>query len=152
MSQTTWLRNAAWIVASDLAARHPAWLRDADPVFGGNTVPRYRHAGVALGLGTDVSPHNVIEDMRLAAILARIAAQDISATSTAEIFHPATVGGARALGRDGIGRQCPGMRADIVPVDVTTAQAGMRHAVPPHDWARRIADETVPLSTPTMTG
>jgi 5-methylthioadenosine/S-adenosylhomocysteine deaminase len=80
---------------------------------------RYRRAGVNLGLGTDVSPHNLIEEMRLAAILARVAARDINTTCTAEIFHAATVGGATALGRDDIGRLAAGARADLVLVDLT---------------------------------
>lgn len=80
---------------------------------------RYRRAGVNIGLGTDVSPHNLIEEMRLAAILARVAAQDITATSTAAVFHAATLGGAQALGRNDIGRLALGARADIVLVDLT---------------------------------
>ncbi|HTW71137.1 MAG TPA: amidohydrolase family protein, partial [Acetobacteraceae bacterium] len=52
---------------------------------------RYRRAGVNIGFGTDVSPHNLIEEMRLAAILARVAARDITTTSTAAIFHAATI-------------------------------------------------------------
>lgn len=80
---------------------------------------RYRRAGVNIGMGTDVSPHNLIEEMRLAAILARVAAQDINTTSTAAIFHAATVGGATALGRDDIGRLAVGARADLVLVDLT---------------------------------
>jgi cytosine/adenosine deaminase-related metal-dependent hydrolase len=80
---------------------------------------RYRRAGVNIGLGTDVSPHNLIEEMRLAAILARVAAQDINTTSTAAMFHAATVGGATALGRDDIGRLAPDARADLVLVDLT---------------------------------
>jgi len=80
---------------------------------------RYRRAGVNIGFGTDVSPHNLIEEMRLAAILARVAARDINTTSTAAIFHAATVGGATALGRDDIGRLAPGARADLVLVELT---------------------------------
>jgi len=80
---------------------------------------RYRRAGVNIGFGTDVSPHNLIEEMRLAAILARVAARDITTTSTAAIFHAATIGGATALGRDDIGRLAPGARADLVLVDLT---------------------------------
>jgi cytosine/adenosine deaminase-related metal-dependent hydrolase len=80
---------------------------------------RYRRAGVNMGLGTDVSPHNLIEEMRLAAILARVAARDITTTNTAEVFYAATVGGADALGRDDIGRLKVGGRADIVLVDLT---------------------------------
>ena len=79
---------------------------------------RYRRAGVNMGMGTDVSPHNLIEEMRLAAILARVAARDINTTSTAAMFHAATVGGATALGCDDIGRLAPGARADLVLVDL----------------------------------
>ena len=80
---------------------------------------RYRDAGVNLGIGTDVSPHNILEEMRLAATLARIAARDITAISLADVFHAATVGGATALLRDDIGRLAPGMKADLVLVDLT---------------------------------
>ncbi len=79
---------------------------------------RYRRAGINIGLGTDVAPHNLIEEMRLAATLARVAAEDITTTSTAEVFHAATAGGARALGRDDIGRLAVGTRADLVLVDL----------------------------------
>ncbi len=79
---------------------------------------RYRRAGVNLGLGTDVAPHNLIEEMRLAAILARVAARDITTTSTAALFHAATTGGADALGRPDLGRLAPGMKADLVLVDL----------------------------------
>jgi cytosine/adenosine deaminase-related metal-dependent hydrolase len=50
---------------------------------------RYRRAGVNIGIGTDVAPHNLIEEMRLAAIVARILAEDIKTTSTAEVFRAA---------------------------------------------------------------
>jgi cytosine/adenosine deaminase-related metal-dependent hydrolase len=163
---------------------------------------RYRRSGVNVGLGTDVSPHNLIEEMRLAAILARVAARDITTTSTAEIFHAATAGGAQALGRDDIGRLAPGARADIVALDLANpfmlpardplrsfvytaadravhtvfvdgqkvvdagrvltldhaealgrlaeAQARMEADVPRHDWAKRRADQIVPLSLPML--
>ncbi|WP_428538599.1 amidohydrolase family protein [Rhodopila sp.] len=64
---------------------------------------RYRSAGVNLGIGTDVAPHNLIEEIRLAATIGRIAAEDITATSLNEVFHAATAGGAQALGRWGAG-------------------------------------------------
>ena len=79
---------------------------------------RYRRAGVNIGIGTDVAPHNLIEEMRLAAIVARILAENIKTTSTAEVFHAATAGGASALGRDDIGRLAPGAKADLVLVDL----------------------------------
>lgn len=81
--------------------------------FGG-----YVDAGVNMGLGTDVSPHNLIEEMRLAATLARITARDITSTSMTDVFHAATVGGAKALLRNDIGRLAAGCKADILLVEV----------------------------------
>jgi len=82
----------------------------------------YLRAGVVMGLGTDCSPHNLVEEMRKAAVLARIAARDITTVSTADLFHAATVGGATALLRDDIGRLAPGMKADIVLLDLACPQ------------------------------
>jgi cytosine/adenosine deaminase-related metal-dependent hydrolase len=79
---------------------------------------RYLRRGITVGIGTDVSPHNLLEEMRWAAVLGRIAAEDITAVATAEVFHAATVGGARALRRDDIGRLAPGCKADLVLVDL----------------------------------
>jgi 5-methylthioadenosine/S-adenosylhomocysteine deaminase len=90
---------------------------------------RYRRAGVNLGIGTDVAPHNMIEEMRLAATLARVAARDINATSVGALFHAATVGGAEALGRTDLGRLTPGAKADLVLVDL--ANPWMRPARDP---------------------
>ncbi|HEX3990294.1 MAG TPA: amidohydrolase family protein [Acetobacteraceae bacterium] len=80
---------------------------------------RYVRRGVNIGMGTDVAPHNLIEEMRLAATLARVAAEDITATSLTDVFHAATAGGAQALGRIDIGRLAPGAKADLVLVDLT---------------------------------
>jgi cytosine/adenosine deaminase-related metal-dependent hydrolase len=90
---------------------------------------RYCRAGVNLGIGTDVAPHNVIEEMRLAAILARVAARDITTTSVGALFHAATVGGAEALGRSDLGRLAVGAKADLVLVDL--ANPWMRPARDP---------------------
>jgi cytosine/adenosine deaminase-related metal-dependent hydrolase len=83
---------------------------------------RYRRAGVNLGLGTDTYPHNMLDEMRLAAYLARTQAGNPRTLSTTDLFHFATIGGAQALGRDDIGRLAPGCRADLVLVDLTHPQ------------------------------
>jgi cytosine/adenosine deaminase-related metal-dependent hydrolase len=80
---------------------------------------KYTAAGVNVGLGTDVAPHNLIEEMRLAAILSRVSARDIRAGSTTAVFNAATIGGATALGRADIGRLAPGAKADVVFADLT---------------------------------
>jgi 5-methylthioadenosine/S-adenosylhomocysteine deaminase len=90
---------------------------------------RYLQAGVNVGIGTDVSPHNLLEEMRWAAVLARIAAEDIRTVSLADVFHAATVGGAAALGRGDLGRLAPQMKADLVLVDL--ADPGMMPARDP---------------------
>jgi 5-methylthioadenosine/S-adenosylhomocysteine deaminase len=78
----------------------------------------YLRAGVNMGLGTDTTPHNMLEEMRKAAILARVAARDINTVSTADMLHAATIGGANAVLRQDIGRLAPGAKADIVVVDL----------------------------------
>ena len=79
---------------------------------------RYRARGVNVGLGTDVAPHNLVEEMRLAILLARVMAGDLGAVDTGEMFRAATVGGAEALGRGDLGRLAPGAKADIVLLDL----------------------------------
>jgi 5-methylthioadenosine/S-adenosylhomocysteine deaminase len=79
---------------------------------------RYQDAGVRLGIGTDTLPHNYIEDLRYAAIMARIAGRDGNIGSTADVFYAGTAGGAKALMRDDIGRLSVGAKADIVVLDL----------------------------------
>jgi|YNPMSStandDraft_1061717.scaffolds.fasta_scaffold00928_8 cytosine/adenosine deaminase-related metal-dependent hydrolase len=101
-------------------ARRGIMLRD----FG-----RYRRRGVNIGLGTDTFPHNMLDEMRLAAYAARMMAETPRALTSADLFEAATVNGAKALGRDDIGRLAPGCRADLVLVDIT--HPGMRPARDP---------------------
>ena len=79
---------------------------------------RYRRAGVNMAFGTDTQPHNMLEELRLAATLSRIAGRHVEDTSLGAAFHAATVGGAKALGRDDIGRLEVGAKADIVLADL----------------------------------
>lgn len=82
----------------------------------------YLRAGAVMGLGTDCSPHNLVEEMRKASVLARIAACDIHAVDVADFLYAATVGGATALLRDDIGRLTPGRKADLVLLDLACPQ------------------------------
>ncbi|HEY9566497.1 MAG TPA: amidohydrolase family protein [Thalassobaculum sp.] len=82
-----------------------------------NHVGRYMSAGIPLGLGTDTFPHNFLHEMEIAMVAGRLMSGDFTNATTAQIFHAATVGGARAIGRDDIGRLEPGCKADIVLVD-----------------------------------
>lgn len=82
----------------------------------------YLRAGVNMGLGTDTTPHNLVEEMRKAAVLARIAARDTASVTAADLLHAVTIGGAKALLRDDLGRIAPSKKADLVLVDLTVAQ------------------------------
>ena len=79
---------------------------------------RYREAGINLGIGTDTFPHNMLEEMRMAALCGRAASRQLEIVQTGDVFHAATVGGAKALGRDDIGRLAVGAKADLVLIDL----------------------------------
>jgi cytosine/adenosine deaminase-related metal-dependent hydrolase len=74
----------------------------------------YRAAGVNMSLGTDTNPQSVIEAMRWAAVCSKMMERNTEATTAAHAFDAATLGGARALGRDDLGRIAPGAKADLV--------------------------------------
>jgi cytosine/adenosine deaminase-related metal-dependent hydrolase len=94
---------------------------------------RYKRAGVNMGVGTDTYPHNMLDELRLVSYLARTQAGDPRTMNSTDLFNAATTGGARALGREDIGRLAPGCRADIVLVDMTHPM--MR---PMHDPVRNL--------------
>jgi cytosine/adenosine deaminase-related metal-dependent hydrolase len=62
--------------------------------------------------------------MQLGLYLARVMEGGDSQTSMADIYNAATLGGARALGRDDLGRLAPGMQADIVVFDLQAPHLG----------------------------
>jgi cytosine/adenosine deaminase-related metal-dependent hydrolase len=80
---------------------------------------RYVEAGIPLGIGTDTFPLNMIDELRMACYAARIVHGDFRAASTAQVFSAATLGGARLLGRDDLGRLAPGAKADLSLVELT---------------------------------
>jgi cytosine/adenosine deaminase-related metal-dependent hydrolase len=71
--------------------------------------------------------------MRKAAVLARVAARDITTVSTADMLHAATVGGANAVLRQDLGRLASGMKADIVIIDLAVS-----HMQPARDPLRSL--------------
>jgi cytosine/adenosine deaminase-related metal-dependent hydrolase len=79
---------------------------------------RYRAAGIDIGIGTDTYPHNMIEELRLTALLGRVQPRSLVGASAAEVFEAATLGGARLLGRQDIGRLAVGAKADLVLIDL----------------------------------
>ncbi len=84
--------------------------------------------GVNVALGTDGAASNnrldLFGEMRLAALLAKVATGDPSVLPAQQALHAATLAGARALGLDHeIGSLVPGKQADIVAVDLSALDA-----------------------------
>jgi cytosine/adenosine deaminase-related metal-dependent hydrolase len=80
---------------------------------------QYKKAGVNIAIGTDAFPMDMIMEMRHAAIMGKVADRDRQAVTARDVFNAATLGGAKALGREDLGRLAPGAKADIVIVDLT---------------------------------
>ena len=78
-----------------------------------NSFGRYRAKGVNFALGTDTWPADLLDNMRQGLNIARLMEGGNSLTSTLDMYNAATLGGAKALGRDDLGRLAPGCKADI---------------------------------------
>ena len=91
------------------------------------SLERYRQLGINVALGTDTFPQDLISEMRLAGLMCRFAEGSFRVGRARDVFDAATLGGARALGRDDLGRLCAGARADIVVVDLRAAHFGAVH-------------------------
>jgi 5-methylthioadenosine/S-adenosylhomocysteine deaminase len=90
----------------------------------GSGVPpivKMREAGVRLSLATDGAASNnsqdMIEALKLGALLQKVAHKDSTVVTAPEILRMATVGGADALHRPDLGSLEPGKRADFFLFD-----------------------------------
>src|SRR5437763_12592000 len=59
----------------------------------------------------------MIMNMRAASLMGKIAGHDYFKAPAGEVVEAATLGGARALGREDLGRIAPGALADIIIID-----------------------------------
>lgn len=87
---------------------------------------------VPVGLGVDGSASNdtsnLLQEARMAFLMARVRDCDASVMTAREVLEIATLGGARVLGRDDIGALAPGMAADFIAVNCDRPQlAGGLH-------------------------
>ncbi|HEX6676066.1 MAG TPA: amidohydrolase [Actinomycetes bacterium] len=122
-----------------LLAAHCVWVGDGDPELlaghgvaaahnpvanmilasGVCPVPALRRAGVPVGIGTDGAAsndsQNMLEALKAAALLQKVARLDPRALGARDVLAMATIEGARCLGLDDrIGSLEPGKRADVV--------------------------------------
>lgn len=125
-----WVSDAelGLLAQAGVTVGHTPWIY----LFGGRTLHsfgRYLKAGVGVALGTDTYPGDMLQEMRVAAQLGKVSEAVDGATppvastgATARTaFDAATLGAARFLGRDDLGRLAAGAKADIVMVRTDTA-------------------------------
>jgi 5-methylthioadenosine/S-adenosylhomocysteine deaminase len=122
VDEHSWIR---WPRKGDLErmARYGASVAHCPNIFARRGIlledfGKYRRLGINIGLGTDTFPHNFIDEMRWATVLCKVAAENVEATSLAQVFDAATMGGAKALRRSDLGRLAPGCKADLSLVDL----------------------------------
>ncbi len=75
---------------------------------------RYTAAGINMTLGTDTAPQSMIESLRWAAVCSKIVDRRTDVATAADVFNAATLNGAKALGRDDLGRIEVGAKADLL--------------------------------------
>jgi len=93
--------------------------------------------GINVGLGTDGAASNnrldLLNEMRLAALLAKGASGEATALRAHAALHMATLAGAKALGLERrIGSLVPGKRADITAIDLGALELSPCYNVASH--------------------
>ena len=91
------------------------------------SLERYRARGINVALGTDTYPQDMVSEMRLAGLMCRKADESFRVGRPRDVFDAATLGGAKLLGRDDLGRLAPGAKADIIVVDLAQTHYGAVH-------------------------
>ena len=112
---------------------------------------RLLEAGVPVGLGTDGAASNnnldLLEEMRLAALLAKGSACDPTLVPAKRALQMATVNGAKLLGLSDVGLLKEGFKADLIAFNLKAPQA-TPFFDPLAPWScRRGADIPLSLST-----
>lgn len=97
-----------------VSARHGGML---------NSFPKCRRLGINIGLGTDTFPPDMILNMQVGMMTARLS-DGMEAIRSEAMFDAATLGGARALNRPDLGRLAKGAKADIAVVDFSRLLQG----------------------------
>ncbi|WP_386625615.1 amidohydrolase family protein [Sulfitobacter geojensis] len=82
---------------------------------------KLRGKGVNIGMGTDTAPPDMVLNMAVGVMVARMAGDNLGDAAPEHMFDAATLGGATALSRTDLGRLEAGAKADIAVFDMSDA-------------------------------
>ena len=85
---------------------------------------KYEGRGINIAMGTDTFPPDIVDNMRQGLNISHIMDGGVCIATAADFYSAATLGGARALRRDDLGRLAPGARADITVFDLSGFHLG----------------------------
>ncbi|MFD0829785.1 amidohydrolase family protein [Neobacillus sp. M.A.Huq-85] len=89
------------------------------------TFAKYKRDGINMALGTDTFPPDMFQNIRIGSMLSRIQERDVEDSSYADFFRSATLGAAKFLGREDLGRISVGAKADIIAIDLDGFHMGV---------------------------
>lgn len=89
-----------------------------------HTLDGYQRAGVNVAIGCDTFPRDMLNEMRTASTVAKVASGDVEFGSARAVVNAATLAAAKAIGRDDLGRIATGAAADFIAIDLRRLAVG----------------------------
>ncbi len=86
---------------------------------------KYKRSGINLALGTDTFPPDIFQNIRTGSMLSRYIEKEVEDNSYADFYRAATLGGAKFLGREDLGRLSVGAKADIIAISLDGFHMGV---------------------------
>lgn len=86
---------------------------------------RFVRKGINMTMGTDTFPADMIKNMELGSYLGKLLDDNNKENNLRYFFNAATINGAKALGRDDLGKLEVGAKADIIIVDLDRFEMGV---------------------------
>ncbi|WP_066065080.1 amidohydrolase family protein [Neobacillus soli] len=86
---------------------------------------KYKRAGINLALGTDTFPPDMFQNIRTGSMFSRFIEKEVDNSTFADFYRAATLGAAKFLGRDDLGRIAVGAKADIIAIDLDGFHMGV---------------------------
>ncbi len=85
---------------------------------------KYKRNGINIAIGTDTFPPDFFQNIRVASMFSQMYEGNNEDSRYADIYRAATLGGAKMLGREDLGRLCKGAKADIIVIDLNAFHMG----------------------------